>query len=113
MTKRLPRVLSVEQIEQLLDSCPTDDIFGIRDRALFELIYSCGLRESEAVNLTMEHAWLDKGLVLVMGKGSKERMVPMGERARAAIAEYLARSRPVSAWGPNVPELFVSGRVGN
>ena len=112
MTKKLPRVMTVEQVERLIDSCPTGDAFGIRDRAMFEVIYSCGLRESEAVDLLLAHVYLEKGLLIVVGKGDKERTVPFGDRARKAIEEYLAKARPLLAWGPCVPELFVSGRGG-
>ena len=112
MTKRLPRVLSVEQVEQLLDSCLVDDAFGIRDKALFELMYSCGLRESEAVDLLLEHVYLKESVIVVTGKGNKERMIPMGERAKSAIEQYLNRARPVLLQSANVPELFVSWRAG-
>lgn len=112
MEMRLPRVLDVEGVERLLNSCPTDDAFGLRDRAIFELMYSCGLRSSEAVDLLMGRVWLDKGLISVTGKGSKERLVPLGERARKAIEDYLVRARPRLLQGAIVPELFVSGHGG-
>lgn len=108
MVKRLPRVLSVDQIERLLDACPTDDVFGIRDRALFETIYSCGLRESEAIGLDLATVMLPQSIVRVMGKGSKERLVPIGERARVAIEDYLNRARPKLLKGTDTEALFLS-----
>jgi integrase/recombinase XerD len=110
MTMRLPRVLSVEQIDALLDLCPRDDVFGIRDRAFFELMYSCGLRISEACDLSLTQLSLSHGFVQVIGKGDKERIVPMGERAGAALAEYLERSRPMLAKGEEQSAVFLSDR---
>jgi integrase/recombinase XerD len=110
MTKRLPKVLSVGQVERLLDSCPTDDAVGIRDRALFETMYSCGLRESEAIGLSLGTVSLPQGFVRVMGKGSKERMVPLGERARVAIEDYLSRARSKLIKETKTDALFLSRR---
>ncbi|MGA2480487.1 MAG: site-specific tyrosine recombinase [Spirochaetia bacterium] len=108
MTKRLPKVLSVAQVERLLDSCPTNKASGVRDRALFEIMYSCGLRESEAIGLTLSAVSLDQGFVRVIGKGDKERMIPLGERAAAAIQDYLTRSRPMLLKDERTDALFVS-----
>lgn len=82
-TKALPKVLSVEQVDALLDSIDISKPLGIRDRALFELIYSCGLRISEAVSLKIENLHINEKIVIVHGKGDKERMVPFGESAKA------------------------------
>jgi integrase/recombinase XerD len=110
MTKRLPAVMTVEQVEQLLDSCPTDKASGIRDRALFEVMYSCGLRESEAIGLTFATVSLPQDFVRVMGKGSKERMIPLGDRARTAIEDYLTRGRPKLLKSTTTDALFLSQR---
>lgn len=113
MTKRLPKVLSVGQVERLLDACSTDNAVGVRDRALFETMYSCGLRESEAIGLTIGTISLSQGFVRVMGKGSKERIVPLGNSARSSIEDYLTRARPkLLKWGPGpvTDALFLSLR---
>lgn len=93
--QKLPDVLRVDQVERILASMDTTSPLGLRDRALFELIYSCGLRISEAVDLRMEHVFLEEGLVRVTGKGDKERMVPMGGELIHWMGTYLAESRPL------------------
>ncbi|KGE73514.1 site-specific tyrosine recombinase XerD [Spirochaeta lutea] len=94
MPQRLPGVLRVEEIELILEQIDTTTPNGLRDRALFELIYSCGLRISEAVDLTMERVFLDEQVVRVTGKGDKERLVPLGEEARYWLEQYLTDGRP-------------------
>ncbi|SIQ04832.1 tyrosine recombinase XerD subunit [Alkalispirochaeta americana] len=91
---RLPGVLSVEEVERLLEQIDLASPGGVRDRALFELIYSCGLRISEAVDLELYNLYLDEGLVLVRGKGDRERLVPLGEEAARWVQRYLAEARP-------------------
>ena len=91
---RIPRCLSPEEVDRLLACCDTADPVGLRDAALFELVYSCGLRVSEAVDLTLERVSLAEGIVRVMGKGSRERLVPVGGRATAMLQRYLAEARP-------------------
>src|SRR5208282_2579248 len=78
VTMRIPRYLQEEEIQRLLEACEPAEPLGIRDRALFELIYSCGLRVSEAVGLTVDRVSISEGALRVMGKGSRERMVPLG-----------------------------------
>lgn len=90
---KLPGVLSLEEIERLLAGIDVSGPIGIRDRALFELIYSCGLRISEAVALDMSHLFLEDGLILVRGKGNKERLVPVGEQAEHWLNRYTAEAR--------------------
>ena len=106
---RLPGVLNVDQVEELLDSIRTDDPLGLRDRALFELIYSCGLRISEAVDLTTDRIFLSERLIRVTGKGGRERLVPMGECARTWLERYLADGRPHLARGVE-SALFLNHR---
>jgi integrase/recombinase XerD len=96
--RRIPRVLGSEEVDRLLAAGGTvGDPVSMRDAALFELIYSCGLRASEAVDLTVDRVSLAEGIVRVMGKGSKERLVPLGGRAREQLGLYLSASRPALA----------------
>jgi integrase/recombinase XerD len=92
--QRAPGVLTVEEVEALLNHIDVDTPFGLRDRALFELIYSCGLRISEAVELTLERLHLDEGIIRVRGKGDKERFVPVGGEATRWLESYLEHGRP-------------------
>jgi integrase/recombinase XerD len=108
----IPRVLSPEEVDRLLAASDASDLLGIRDGAVFELIYSCGLRASEAVDLTVERVSLREGIVRVMGKGARERLVPLGRRARERIELYLTAVRPtLAARGKPVNYLFL-GRTG-
>jgi len=111
VTMRIPRYLQEEEIQKLLDACDPAEPLGIRDRALFELIYSCGLRVSEAVSLTVDRVSMPEGALRVMGKGSRERMVPLGERARHQLELYLSDARPALASRAPANELFL-GRGG-
>ncbi len=108
--RNLPKVLSIEQVDALLDCIDNSDDCGKRDDALFELIYSCGLRISEACDLKIANVHLDEHLILVHGKGDKERIVPFGERALKKMLVYLEEARPVLVKGRNVPEFFVNYR---
>jgi len=87
--KPLPNVLSLEEVDKLLQVPKTDNAKGLRDRALLEVLYATGLRVSELVGLKMDGVNLDLGFVRCMGKGSKERIVPMGASAAAAVTIYL------------------------
>jgi len=91
--RNLPRVLSPEQVDALLAAIPLDTPNGMRDRSLFELVYSCGLRVSEAVSLSVPDIHFKERLILVHGKGSKERLVPFGEPAEKALRAYLGAAR--------------------
>lgn len=108
--KTLPKVLSVEQIDQLLANINTETLSGKRDAALFELIYSCGLRISEACDLKVANVHLNERLLLVHGKGDKERIVPFGSRAGEKLEYYLTEVRPQLVLGKNVPQVFVNYR---
>ena len=85
----LPEVLSVEEVTAIIDSVDTSKWNGVRDKAILEVLYGCGLRVSEAVGLRISHVYLDEGFVRVVGKGNKERLVPLGEMAAQAIRAYL------------------------
>lgn len=91
---RLPNVLSPEDIDHFLNSISTDTRPGLRDRALFELIYSCGLRISEAVTLTLGNLFFEDALLRVHGKRDKERLVPFGSQAELWLRKYLNEVRP-------------------
>ena len=97
--KRLPKALTVTEVGALLDAAATDDPRGLRDRALLEFLYATGARISEAVGLDLDDLDDVSGVVRLFGKGSKERIVPVGSFARAALDAYLVRGRPVLAAG--------------
>lgn len=107
-SRALPRVLSVQQIEKILSEIDNKTLIGKRDNALFELIYSCGLRISEACGLLMENLHINEQLILVHGKGDKERIVPFGETAKIKLEDYLNNSRPELVKDKIVPEVFVN-----
>ena len=86
----LPAVLSVEEVTAIMDSVDLSSPGGIRDRAILEVLYGCGLRVSEVVGLRISDVYLSDGFVRVIGKGDKQRLVPMGEMAAGAVREYLA-----------------------
>ena len=85
----LPSVLSVEEVETIINSINRSDWIGLRDKAILEVLYGCGLRVSEAVGLRISGVYLDEGFIRILGKGNKERLVPLGEMAVKAIREYL------------------------
>lgn len=94
----LPEVLSVEEVEAIMDSVDLRSPSGVRDRAILELLYGCGLRVSELCGLCISHVYLDEGFVRVVGKGDKERLVPLGEPASDAFRAYLdVRPLPAQA----------------
>ena len=88
--RALPKVLSVEEVDELLSSIDVSEPLGIRDRALFELVYSSGLRISEVCSLLLKNVHFDERLVIVTGKGSKERLVPFGDEAEKRIKAWLS-----------------------
>lgn len=92
--ERFPRTLSENQVESLLAAPDTDSVFGLRDRAMLETLYACGLRVSELVGLKLGEMDRTQGLLRITGKGSKERLVPLGEWALEWIERYLSESRP-------------------
>ena len=106
--RHLPKVLSVEQTDELLSSIDTSEPLGVRDDALFELIYSCGLRISEACGLLVSNVHFEEHLILVHGKGDKERLVPFGEVAAQKLKKYMEEVRPELVKGRNISEVFVN-----
>jgi integrase/recombinase XerC/integrase/recombinase XerD len=102
-------VLKPGEVAALLDSIPAATPLELRDRAVFELAYACGLRAEELVSLDRESLDFDAETVRVEGKGGKTRLVPVGEHARVALERYLARARPLlAAEGHGDPALFLS-----
>ncbi|MBR5402376.1 MAG: tyrosine recombinase [Treponema sp.] len=106
--RHLPKVLSVDQTDRLLGAIDTSTPLGVRDDALFELIYSCGLRISEACGLKVANVHFDEHLILVHGKGDKERLVPFGEVAAQKLLKYMNEVRPELVKGRNISEVFVN-----
>jgi len=107
---KLPDVLSVDEVKRLLNSPDTKAALGARDAAMFELLYAAGLRVSELVNLKLQDINLEAGFVRVFGKGSKERIVPIGRYAREKIKNYLDATRPNQLKNTISPFLFVARR---
>jgi integrase/recombinase XerD len=108
----LPRSLSAGQVEALLQAPDTKTPLGVRDRAILELLYASGLRVSELISLRAEDLDLAVGVLTCMGKGRKERLVPMGGVACDWIARYLESVRGGLAGGAKAPQLFLSQRGG-
>ncbi|MBA2460496.1 MAG: tyrosine-type recombinase/integrase, partial [Actinobacteria bacterium] len=106
---RLPEAPKQDEVEQIVSGFEGDGALAVRNRALFELIYSAGLRSAEAVGLDLGDVDFDQELVRVSGKGSKERVVPLGELAALAVARYLREARPALARGAE-SALFLSAR---
>ena len=108
--RALPAVLSIAQVVRLLDAIDVSTPLGVRDWALFELVYSSGLRISEASGLLVSNLHLEERLLVVHGKGDKERMIPFGEVAREKLEDYLMNVRPLLVNGKTVAEVFVNYR---
>ena len=110
LPRRLPKNLSEAQVEALLDAPDTKTTLGLRDRAMLETLYACGLRVSELVGLKLAQVSLDMGVVRAFGKGSKERMVPLGEEAVGWLARYLATARVELAAQTPTDAVFLTAR---
>jgi integrase/recombinase XerD len=108
--KRLPKVLSRDEVRHLLEQPRGPAPAALRDRALLETMYACGLRASEAVSLELRDLDLDAGILRARGKGSKERIVPIGTKAIEALAAYLERARPRLVGIRDERHLFVNLR---
>jgi site-specific recombinase XerD len=106
--QRLPRTLKADEVAALLNRMPATTPLELRDRAMFELAYACGLRAEELVNLELESIELDAEQVRVEGKGGKTRFVPVGEPALRSVARYLERGRPGLAGADAEPALLLS-----
>ena len=111
--RRLPKALPLDRVERLLEACGLDEPLSLRDRALLELLYSTGARISEAVGLDLDDVDLAERGVLLSGKGGKQRLVPIGRPAVAALEAYRVRSRPgLAIRGRGTPAVFLNARGG-
>mgnify|MGYP001281049571 FL=1 len=111
LPRGLPKSLTEEDVEKLLAAPDVETALGLRDRTMFETLYASGLRVSELVTLKVAQVSQDMGVVRVIGKGSKERLVPLGEEALAWIKRYLKESRPHILGRRTADAMFVTGRA--
>ena len=109
-TRHLPDVLTVEEVELIINSIPIDTKKGLRDRAMLELLYSCGLRVSELTSLRLSDLFFGEGYIRIVGKGNKQRLVPIGNLARERIMLYLDYRESKTAKGKDI--LFLNNRGG-
>jgi len=107
---RVPKTLTEAQVESLLEAPDTDTPLGLRDRTMLEVLYASGLRVSELVGLKTFNVGMNEGVVRVLGKGSKERLVPFGQVARDWIVRYLAEARAEILAGQQTDDFFVTAR---
>ncbi len=108
LPRTLPKVLTVEEVERLISAPDLSTPQGLRDRAMLETLYATGMRVSELVRLTFAQLNLSAGFVRVYGKGSKERLVPLGDLAREYLERYLKEARPLLARGQDSPFVFLN-----
>jgi len=109
--QKIPDTLSVEEINLLLELINLKKTNGIRDKSVISLLYSCGLRVSELINLNLTHLYLDEDIIRVIGKGNKERIVPIGKRAKYDLLNYIDNKRPeLSRKKESKGVLFLSNR---
>ena len=110
--KTLPDVLSLDEVEKILSGPKGEDWHAQRDKACLELMYACGLRVSELIKLKLNEVDLEVGFIKCTGKGQKQRVVPLGRKAKQALKKYLSEARPqISKKGP-APEIFLT-RLGS
>src|SRR5436309_11281417 len=114
LPKKLPRVPTLEEMNSVLDgNMPEIAAFVERDRLMLELLYGCGIRNSELVSINLDHIHLKNEIILIRGKGSKERYVPFGEAVRSALGAYLSvRQEVLSNAHKNTPALLINTRGG-
>jgi len=110
MKKSIPGVISLEDVEKVLASPDENTPEGLRDLAMLEVLYATGIRVSELINLKLNEVNFEMGFVIVYGKGSKERIVPMGEQAQEKLKTYMEHSRPTLLKQRDCKELFVTRR---
>lgn len=110
--RHLPAVLSEDEVSAIIDSVDTGSWNGLRDRAILEVLYGCGLRVSEVVGLKISNVYFKEGFVRIVGKGNKERLVPIGEMALEAVSDYLAvRPEPSDTASEDILFLNRDGRA--
>ena len=108
--RKLPEVLSVEETIRLIESPDTSAPLGIRNRAMFEFAYATGVRVSELVSMKLQNILFDENIVRITGKGSKERIVPLGKTAKEKVIDYMQNVRPVLSRGLSKDMLFLNSR---
>ncbi|WP_309296428.1 site-specific tyrosine recombinase XerD [Kangiella sp. TOML190] len=106
----IPKSLSEQDVESLLEQPDLDSVMGLRDKAMLEVLYSSGLRVSELIGLELNQVNLQQGVLRVIGKGDKERLVPLGEQAIEAISHYIRQARSELAKSQQLDPLFLSKR---
>ncbi len=110
LAKRLPQSLSIEEVERLVEAPEAKKPLGLRDKAMLETLYATGMRVSELVSVKLNDLNLQTGYIVTYGKGSKERIVPIGETAIAYITGYINSARPVLLKGRSSEHLFITAR---
>ncbi len=111
--QKLPVFLSIKEVEKLLDTPDQKTIFGMRDRAMLELLYSCGLRVTELVSLEYHHININDEYIRILGKGNKERLLPMGDLAIEYLSKYEKEARPFLIKKGQTDGYFLSNRGSN
>ena len=106
----LPAVLSIDEVSAIIDGVDTRSPKGVRDKAILEMLYGCGLRVSELCSLLISHVYVEEGFVRIVGKGNKERLVPMGESAASAFTEWIAVRG--EAFAPEYSDISFLNRFG-
>lgn len=112
-SKHLPQVLGRAEVRRLIEQPNGSEPTALRDRAMLEMMYACGLRSSETINIEVGDLDLDSGVLRARGKGSKERLVPVGQAAIEATTQYLERGRPRLVGLADQPYLFMNARGGH
>tara|TARA_B100002049_G_scaffold234951_1_gene218335 strand:- start:157 stop:1038 length:882 start_codon:yes stop_codon:yes gene_type:complete len=110
LEKKLPVFLNIQEVEKLLEAPNSSSLFGQRDRAMLELLYSCGLRVSELINLSYHNINIKEEFIRIHGKGNKERILPMGEIAIDYLTTYELNSRPILLKNGQSDSYFLSNR---
>lgn len=108
LERTLPKVLNLQEVERLLEAPTLTTHYGLRDKAMLELLYATGIRVSELIGLNLDDAHLTMGFVRCIGKGNKERIIPLGRTAATAIQEYLDKGRPQFIKNQREESLFVN-----
>jgi len=108
--RKLPQFLTTGEVEALLNACGSSTALQQRNRLIVELLYSCGLRISELTGVSIDDFDLQEGFVTVWGKGSRQRMVPLGDKARSAVSDYLLAARPLLVKTPVQRRLILNSR---
>ena len=108
VSKKLPEILEEPEISSIINSVHKSSLFFYRDRAIIETLYSCGLRVSELCELSISNIFLDDDLIRIFGKGSKERLIPISQRAKTFINKYMIHSRPSLLKRKSIDYLFLS-----